>query len=70
VPIAAEMPARMDASPEPSTTANVQGDSEAGVEVASVDFGSQAGSVFYVTGDDNAAMTTVVWINDAGGDLE
>ncbi len=37
---------------------------EPGVEVASVEFGSRAGSVFYVPGEGTG--TTVIWINDTG----
>jgi hypothetical protein len=34
------------------------------VEVASVDFGSKSGSVFYVPSGEPGAATTVVWVSD------
>ena len=39
-----------------------------GVEIASVDFGSQSGSVFYVSSDPSAGATAVVWVTDTGDD--
>ena len=68
-PLAAEMPttlAQASASEEAGAEAETAelAPGETGVEVASVEFGSQQGSVFYVPG--NGAATAVVWINDAG----
>lgn len=35
-----------------------------GVEVASVDFGTRTGSIYYVSGATNGATTPVVWLSD------
>jgi hypothetical protein len=50
----------------PAPTEEPTEEPSAAVEVASVDFGSHTGSVFYVsTGPENAATTTVVvWVTD------
>jgi negative regulator of sigma E activity len=68
-PLVSELATKLDASAAPfGAPAEVEtvGEAEAGVEVASVEFGSHQGSVFYVPGDGTA--TAVVWINDAGDD--
>jgi hypothetical protein len=66
LPVAAEMPSRIEPS-VPSAPAAQAKMEEVGVEIASVDFGTRQGSVFYVAGDDAAASTTVVWIDDTSG---
>jgi hypothetical protein len=43
-------------------------DASEGVEIASVDFGSQSGSVFYVSNDPSAGRTAVVWVTEIGDD--
>lgn len=68
-PLVAEMPPRLEATAATTETRGAEPTSDAAlevasVEVASVEFGSRAGSVFYVPGD--GAGTAVVWINDAG----
>jgi len=63
-PLVAEMSAGL-AVPAPATSEpSGVAPGETGVEVASVEFGSEEGSVFYVPGD--GAATAVVWINDSG----
>jgi hypothetical protein len=44
---------RVEAEPESS-----------GVEVASVDFGSRSGAIYYVSGASQGATTAVVWLSD------
>ncbi|MBM4356482.1 MAG: hypothetical protein FJ096_00070 [Deltaproteobacteria bacterium] len=66
-PLVAPLAAKLDGSAAPTTnTPTNAAEPEAGVEVASVEFGSNQGSVFYVPGD--GAATAVVWINDGGED--
>lgn len=61
-------------APAPAKSAEVAegGDDEHGVEVATVNFGSRSGSIFYVPkgAAPSNATTTVVWLNDdaAGGE--
>jgi anti-sigma factor RsiW len=60
--------------PVPAKSAEIaaEGDDDHGVEVATVNFGSRSGSIFYVPKGVAAsnATTTVVWLNDdaAGGE--
>lgn len=68
-PLMTAMGARLDAGAAPTASASLETEGEDGemaVEVASVEFGTQLGSVFYVPGD--GAATAVVWINDVGED--
>lgn len=62
-PVAAEMPSRIDPRVAPAPTATAKRERR-GVEVASVDFGAQHGSVFYTDGEDAASGATVVWIHE------
>jgi hypothetical protein len=61
-------PAATPAAPEALADAVAEEDEDPTVEVAAVDFGSNSGSVFYVSGDENAAATAVVWITDDAGE--
>lgn len=62
-------PAVESPAPTPSPAeVNTEGDEEAGVEIASVDFGSGvSGSVFYTSaGEKGTSATAVVWVTDSG----
>lgn len=54
------------AAPSPSTElfAKADEDPEPSVQVASVDFGSRTGAVYYVGGASQGATTTVVWVTE------
>ena len=76
-PIPAQTPAQTSAvarvePPAPARPVDAAEDDDHGVEVASVNFGSRTGSIFYVPKGVAAsnATTTVVWLNDdaAGGE--
>jgi negative regulator of sigma E activity len=62
----AEVAMKRDATPaDPTATANSDIEEyEPTVEVASVDFGSMSGSVFYVPSGEPGAATAVVWVSD------
>ena len=67
-PLAGQMPKQLAIAPIPSGPSEQEAANDASentpVEVASIEFGTRDGSVFYVPGD--GVNTTVVWINDAG----
>jgi anti-sigma factor RsiW len=63
-PLVAEMSAGLAVPAPAASESSGLAPGETGVEVASVEFGSEQGSVFYVPGD--GAATAVVWINDSG----
>lgn len=76
-PTALTLPAVEEPAPEVARAAPSQpatepdapqdeGDAEPAVEIASVDFGAQSGSVFYISGNKAAASTAVVWVTDPG----
>lgn len=54
----------------PAARADNEGSDELGVEISSVDFGSQVGTIFYVPTDSAASKhtTTVVWLTDPDGE--
>jgi len=62
-----DLPPAPTAVPSPSNTemlGSTQEDAQPSVQVASVDFGSRTGAVYYVAGAAEGAMTTVVWVTE------
>lgn len=63
-------PVEMPAAPANEADTAVDEELEPGVEVASVDFGSQVGTIFYVPTEAATSKhtTTVVWLTDPDGE--
>lgn len=63
-------PVEMPAAPANEADTEADEDLEPGVEVASVDFGSQVGTIFYVPTEAATSKhtTTVVWLTDPDGE--
>lgn len=63
-------PVEMPAAPANEAETEADEDQEPGVEVASVDFGSQVGTIFYVLTEAATSKhtTTVVWLTDPDGE--
>jgi len=63
-------PVEMPAAPANEAETEADEDQEPGVEVASVDFGSQVGTIFYVPTEAATSKhtTTVVWLTDPDGE--
>mgnify|MGYP000870218932 CR=1 FL=1 len=62
-----DLPPAPTAVPSPSNTemlGSTQEDAQPSVQVASVDFGSRTGAVYYVAGAAEGATTTVVWVTE------
>jgi hypothetical protein len=66
----AKPPVELPAAPANEAEPEAIDDQEMGVEVASVDFGSQVGAIFYVPTEAATSKhtTTVVWLTDPDGE--